>query len=50
MYDECRVVDTTLKNQLVFAFDDPYLSTLKNTYTRYAMKTTLELIQHLYSH
>ena len=44
------MVDTSLKNQLVSVFEDPYLSTLKNAYTGYATKTTLELVQNLYLH
>ena len=42
--------NTSLKNQLVSAFDDSYLSTLKNVYIRYATKTTLELVDYLYSY
>ena len=49
MHDDCRIVDTALKNQFVSAFDDPYLPTLKNLHTRYAMNNTMELIQHIYA-
>ena len=48
MYDECRTIDTALKNQPVSSFSDPYLSKLKNVYTGYATKSTMELITHLY--
>ena len=49
MYDECRVVNTALKNQLVSAFDNPYISMLKHYFTGYTMKTTMDLIQNLYA-
>ena len=29
-------------------FDDPYLSTLKNGYTKYATRSTMDLLTHLY--
>ena len=48
MHDKCRTVDTALKNQLVSSFDNPYISMMKNAYTGCAIKTTMELIQHLY--
>ena len=48
MHDKCRTVDTALKNQLVSSFDNLYISMMKNTYTGCAMKTTMELIHHLY--
>ena len=48
MYNECRNVDTDLKNQLVWSFNEPYISTLKNVYTGYVMKSTMELITNLY--
>ena len=48
MYNECRTVDTDLKNQLVSSFNDPYISTLKNVYTGYVKKSTMELITNLY--
>ena len=48
MYDEYRNVDTALKNQLIAVSDDPYLSTLKNGYTGYATRSTMDLITHFY--
>ena len=39
-----------LKNQLLAVFDDPYLSTLKNEYTGYATRSTMDIITHLYEH
>ena len=44
------MIDTDLKIQMVFAFKDAYLYTLKNMYKEYATNNTLELITHLYSH
>ena len=44
------MVDTALKDQLVSDLNNPYLSTLKNSYTWYVTKTTLDLIHHIYSH
>ena len=44
------VVDTALTNQLVYIFENPYLLTLKNTYTRYATKMTPDIITHIYAH
>ena len=44
------MVNTALKNQLFYAFYKPYLSMLKKEYTGYATKTTLEIIQHIYTH
>ena len=41
---------TVLKNQFISIFEDPYLSTLKNPYTGYATKTTMELVQKIYLH
>ena len=49
-YYKCMVVDSILKNQLVSAFDNPYLSSLKNLYIGYATNTTQDLIQNLYTH
>ena len=48
MYDKCRIVDTDLNNQIVSFFNKPYISTLKNAYTGYAKKLTMELITYLY--
>ena len=48
-YDECRVVSTALKKQLVSAFDNLYLLKPKNAYTGYSTKTALDIIQNLYS-
>ena len=44
------MLDSSLNNHLVSVFYDPYLSTLKISYTWYATKTTLELIHHIYTH
>ena len=38
-----------MNNQLVYVFEDPYVFTLVNAYTDYATKTTLYIVQHLYS-
>ena len=38
----------SLKNQLLAVFGDPYLVTLKNGYTRYATRSTMDLLTHLY--
>ena len=38
-----------MKKQLVSVFNNPYLSTLKNAYTGYDTKSTMELITHLYN-
>ena len=48
MYDEYRTVDADLKNQLLAVFDNPYLYTLKNEYTGYATRSTMNLLTHLY--
>ena len=48
LYDEYRTFDAALKNQLLTVFDDPYMSTLKNGYTGYAKRSTMDLITHLY--
>ena len=50
MYDEFRVVDTALKNQIVSVFEYPYLLRLKKSYTGYATKTTLDIFTHIYTH
>ena len=49
MYDKCIIINTALKIQIILSFDDPYLSTLKNAYTGYDTKSTMELITHLYN-
>ena len=41
---------SALKNELLAAFDDSYLATLKNEYTSYTTSSTTELIDHLYKH
>ena len=46
--DECRNVDAALLNQLLTAFEDTYLSPLKNAFTGYFGSTTLRLLSHLY--
>ena len=43
------MVGTALKNQLVSILEDAYMSPLKNEYTGYNTKTTLELVTHMYS-
>ena len=48
MYDNYRTFDLALKNQLLVVFYDPYLATLKNKYTEYATRSTMDLIYHLY--
>ena len=50
MYKEYRTVNSALKNKLLAVFDNPYLSTLKNKYTRYATRSTMNLITRLYKH
>ena len=47
MYNEYRTVDSALKNQMLAVFGNPYLSTLKNEYTRYATRSTMDIIKHL---
>ena len=48
LYDEYRTVNSALNNQLLTVFDDLYLSTLKNGYTRYATRSTNDLPTYLY--
>ena len=48
LYNEYMTVDSFLKNQLLAVFNDPYLSTLNNWYTRYDTRSTLDLLTHLY--
>ena len=36
-------------NQLLAVFDDPYLATPKNNYTAYVMRSTMDLLDHLYN-
>ena len=50
MYNKYRTIDSALKNQLLAVFDDPYLSKLKNVYTGYATRSTMDLLTHLYKH
>ena len=50
MYNKYRTVNTALKNQLLAVFNDPYLAMLKNEYTGYETRSTMELIKHLYKH
>ena len=49
-YNECCKVDATLRDQLLTAFEDTYLSPLKNAFTGYSGATTLNLISQLYAH
>ena len=49
MHYEFRALDTALKNQLVSMFKYAYILLLRNVYTGYAEKATLEIITHLYS-
>ena len=49
MYNECRVVNNSLKNQLEPVLQDAYLFTLKNAYTGYTNKSTLSILTHLYA-
>ena len=44
------MVITTFKSQFVSVFEDAYLEMLRNAYTRYASKTTLNIITHIYTH
>ena len=44
------MVNSTPNNHLVSAFDDTYVSILKNVYAWYTKKMTLELIHNLYTH
>ena len=44
------MLDSALKNQILSTFNDPDLFMLKNMYTWYVTNTTLELIQHIYTH
>ena len=39
-----------LKNHLITVFGDPYLFTMKNKYTSYATRSTMDLIKHLYEY
>ena len=50
LYDKYRNIDSDLKNQLLAVFDDLYLATLKNEYTRYAARSTWDLLDQLYKH
>ena len=50
IYNECRVVDTPLKNQIFSVFEDAYMLTIKDAYTGYTTNTTLNLITHLDTH
>ena len=49
-YNKCRNVDTALRNQLLTASEDTYLSTLKNAFTDYSGATMLTLLSHMYTH
>ena len=49
-YNECRNFDADLRNQLLKAFDDTYLSLLKNVFTGYSGSTTLTLLSQIYAH
>ena len=49
-YDGCRNVDAALRNQLLTAFDNTYLSLLKNAFTGYSGATMIQLLIHLYAH
>ena len=44
------MVNNALNNHIICAFNDPYLTSLRNSFTGYATKTTLETIQHLETH
>ena len=35
---------------MLAVFEDPYLFTMKNEYTGYATRSTMDLIKHLYKH
>ena len=48
LYDKYRTVNSYLKNQLLTVFDNPFLYTINDEYTRYATRSTLDLIKHLY--
>ena len=50
LYNEYRTVDSSLKNQLLAVFEEPYLSTPKNEYTGYAKRSIIDLIKDLYEH
>ena len=43
--DECRNVDAALRNQLLTAFEDTYISPLKNAFTGYFGSTTLRRVR-----
>ena len=48
MYNKYRPVNSALKNQLLAVFGGPYLSMLKNGYTGYATRLTIDLLTYLY--
>ena len=48
LYNKYRTVDSALKNQLIVVFNDPYLTTLRNEYTWYATRSTMEMISHIH--
>ena len=47
-YEGCIYVETAHWNQLLMAFEDTYLLTLKNGFTGYLRATTLLLLRNLY--
>ena len=49
MYNYYKTVYSSLKNHLLAVFNDPYLSTLMIGYRRYATRSIIDLITHLYN-